>query len=922
MKIRKLLSLALSATMVCSLMPATAFAGQDITATAKIVGSETVSESSSTQYLTSDIPELQIKVTDVSYSGSDASFDNTNLHVATDTSAEKDAMDVAEGVLQALEGLLDDADKAIGDFEEAESNIQSYDGDFSADITNSSDYTTSDVTDYDSMASGDQTLIDGYLSDLNGAMSDYETAITDYSDYDDLESAVNAADAEYSDAEDAYNEAVAASGNSITSAMKSAPQMDVDLELDEAEWYGTPSIYVDSDERYPAIIDDIDIDDEDMSFTIYGKLYEDDVIVVEMQVSYKLDSDDYATVSIDSDMVEADDIVFLSCTDQSFSASVDDIVYVAEDESVTLEDIELESDISGTFLDGDLLVLELSSGFEFDDWDSAASSGVSLIDFDEEYAYFEIEGDQDDIDIVGLVIYADSASEGDVCDMEITLYDATSGSSKGSDEDKQYSADKIASDEIEVAEVCDYTVVISVDEDDDVPVMYSGTDADDFGLDSDYDHESLEITIEESFPGAWSYRDTWSLILPEGVYVTEIDFDEEDIDWADGENSESNFIDAYQEGEWESFEFSKRVFTERTSDDDKISMTFTLTLVAVPGFEGEVELSFEGDSVTDSEVVIAEFVSPFTVEASQNDMIIDYRYTPIETAITITEAEAELLTDDMTFYFQMEESYITFEDKGDVTVSDCGMEIDFEIDDATIEVEIEEESDDDAAVITIDGLELYMSRDLAAGAYGLEMYTSASVAFMAQEIFAPEADSEDEAEDDELVWFIGDVINGTDEDDFEAGDDGYVVEVCENFVNIVTAGSDVGDAFTTTVIVPVGEYYIYAGGTQIALDVPAYINSSGYTMLPVRAVANAIGVSESCVLWDSATRQVTIIYGTKTVAMIIGQSYMTVNGTAIPMSSAPEITDSRTFLPLRDLATALGVTEINWDSSTRTAQLN
>ena len=90
---------------------------------------------------------------------------------------------------------------------------------------------------------------------------------------------------------------------------------------------------------------------------------------------------------------------------------------------------------------------------------------------------------------------------------------------------------------------------------------------------------------------------------------------------------------------------------------------------------------------------------------------------------------------------------------------------------------------------------------------------------------------------------------------------------------------------------------MYAGSTEIALDVPAYI-SNGYTMLPVRAVTKALSGS-AIVRWDDAT---------KTVAM----------------QSKCEITDSRAFIPLRDLGYALGLNDskINWDDSTKTATLN
>nr|WP_243423571.1 copper amine oxidase N-terminal domain-containing protein [Anaerotignum lactatifermentans] len=128
--------------------------------------------------------------------------------------------------------------------------------------------------------------------------------------------------------------------------------------------------------------------------------------------------------------------------------------------------------------------------------------------------------------------------------------------------------------------------------------------------------------------------------------------------------------------------------------------------------------------------------------------------------------------------------------------------------------------------------------------------------------------------------------------------------------------------FTTKVVVPVGENYLISGDTQIELDVPAYINADGYTMLPVRAVSTALGIDNNSVLWDQDSKTVTILYGQRIISMTYGQKVMYVNGQAIATSSAVEITDDRAFLPMRDLATALGITDITWDDTTKTATLN
>ena len=153
--------------------------------------------------------------------------------------------------------------------------------------------------------------------------------------------------------------------------------------------------------------------------------------------------------------------------------------------------------------------------------------------------------------------------------------------------------------------------------------------------------------------------------------------------------------------------------------------------------------------------------------------------------------------------------------------------------------------------------------------------------------------------------------------------DDYSTVAKEAFINVVTAGRDQDDnSFTTEVVVPVGETTIYAGDKAITLDVPAYINANGYTMLPVRAVATALGINNDAVQWDQATKTVIIMYGQRIITMTAGQSVVYVSGTAIPAKSAVEIVDGRAFLGLRDLATTLGVTDVNYDDATKTATLN
>ena len=103
----------------------------------------------------------------------------------------------------------------------------------------------------------------------------------------------------------------------------------------------------------------------------------------------------------------------------------------------------------------------------------------------------------------------------------------------------------------------------------------------------------------------------------------------------------------------------------------------------------------------------------------------------------------------------------------------------------------------------------------------------------------------------------------------------------------------------------------------------AYINNDGYTMLPVRAVIEALN-GVAVVRWDDSTKTCTVSFGQRVFSMTVGSKVLNMNGVSTALNAAPEIRDSRVFLPLRDLGYALGLSEgqISWDAATQTARLN
>ena len=90
-------------------------------------------------------------------------------------------------------------------------------------------------------------------------------------------------------------------------------------------------------------------------------------------------------------------------------------------------------------------------------------------------------------------------------------------------------------------------------------------------------------------------------------------------------------------------------------------------------------------------------------------------------------------------------------------------------------------------------------------------------------------------------------------------------------------------------------------------------------MLSVRAISEAFGAT---VNWDAASRTVTVLSGQRIISMAIGSRTMYINGTPVAMNTTAAIVNDRTFIPVRDLANALGISAINWTEASGTVTLN
>lgn len=118
----------------------------------------------------------------------------------------------------------------------------------------------------------------------------------------------------------------------------------------------------------------------------------------------------------------------------------------------------------------------------------------------------------------------------------------------------------------------------------------------------------------------------------------------------------------------------------------------------------------------------------------------------------------------------------------------------------------------------------------------------------------------------------------------------------------------------TKVVIPIGSQVIYIGDETYKLDVPPYITND-VTKLPLRAISD---IFKADIYWNGAEKSIDIEVREDKIKMAVGNPKMYVNGYAVPLSSAPEISDGRAFVPLRDMAQIFGIDDIKWDGESKT----
>ena len=107
----------------------------------------------------------------------------------------------------------------------------------------------------------------------------------------------------------------------------------------------------------------------------------------------------------------------------------------------------------------------------------------------------------------------------------------------------------------------------------------------------------------------------------------------------------------------------------------------------------------------------------------------------------------------------------------------------------------------------------------------------------------------------------------------------------------------------TTVVMTIGSNDLIVNNDVVTVKDAAPYIANDRTYVPFRALGEALGAE---VVWDNDARTVTYTLGKTEVVMTIGETTYTVNGEEKTMDVAPEITNDRTYVPVRFVGEALG----------------
>ncbi|WP_205684276.1 copper amine oxidase N-terminal domain-containing protein [Clostridium formicaceticum] len=589
-------------------------------------------------------------------------------------------------------------------------------------------------------------------------------------------------------------------------------------------------------------------------------------------------------VTVDADTgVTSGTFTVANATKGATVTTVDDIVTFAEEG--TLETIRIEETSAAALSKKDHVIkLRLPNNFE---WvNSDVKNNVQFIGgLDAEVVSVNSYVGERDLDIT-IKVKSASSTRGAILISDLKVLAGTNA--REGDVELRVSGGDVTTETITVAKYSDFDVIVKADGEPEELISgrfegYNGKDADelDHAAFDDEAHELQTLIIEEATNGALLGNRRTRIEFPSWVKILGVDVDADDADvtlHGIDENEMEGPIFGYKDRGESYLELTINPDSGATVEA-KVELTFYVSIKA--DAEGDIVAEVSGRSGAEGEVVLGTARRAVEMEIEGKTTIVDIgKKAQAIPDIIISEIEGEdLMEGDLVLNLSNGAVWNDYK----VEVIEGDLEID-DVDDkdSNLIITIKKSGvSTKASTIKISNASIDVDRTIPDGAVNVRVRGTS-----ARKNHLPGSESKS-TELDAGYFDQNNVVSAKVADVLAGGE------------------SAVGrDAVTLTI----GE--IPAGG-----DAAPYI-SNNRTYAPVSAVAQSLGIAKNNIIWNEANRTVTIM-GNKTVQMTIGSTTLLVNGTPVVMDVAPEITSSRTFLPIAWLAKALDV-EYSWDAATQT----
>lgn len=592
--------------------------------------------------------------------------------------------------------------------------------------------------------------------------------------------------------------------------------------------------------------------------------------------------------ALDSGVTEGE-YNFARVTEGEMTATVDSVKKIARSSTNEAGTIQLRESALNVVDGKATVVVKLPANFKFESADVTFSGGFSNASFDDDddkdidgrtlTITFTPQQDRNQRGTIYITPFIDisrSASFGEV-EVGITVED---------DDGEIFDGDLV------IAEYVDWGIDVKID---DVKELVAGK----------FEQKTGKLTIEEKVANTLLDGRDLTVELPEWVKITNYQvtvnnaLDTPSIDLGDGDQ---NYID---------------IEIDKSSDTKKAKIELKLTLSIEGNKSGDIEARIFGAGAEETSLVIATAVAPAIASIDkaaevkigvQNQPINDVTFTegkkgvwkedPVNGAVEPEDGEYydddDLVDQPGVITLSLTEG-ARFAATPTVTVTDGNFEISAANvrrvkDDTQVEIPVKSESTK-ASTIKVSDIKLTLDRSIPEGDLKIKIGGAAII---------------------ENSRAAGANSNAIEAGEFNVASIDLVA------AKVVTPADPTVHAVSTFVIG--NTVYQINGVDQPAMDQAPYIKNDR-TYLPVRFVAYGLGIGDNGIIWDEIGRTVTLMKGDKVVQLKIGSTTMLVNGAAITMDTAPEITAAgRTCLPIRFVAEAFGAV-VDWDAATQTTTI-